>query len=143
MKLKSEKGFTGIDMTIAIIILVIFTGIIATLFYNYNLTSKEIERKSKATEYAIRTIEEIKSSKFQIYENYSIKDAKQGYLCKDEKIAEQEGYYKTVQIIDYTDIVGNIDKPFGILKKVNVIISYLVEGEEKTLDISTVIAKEK
>ena len=46
--LKDEKGITGIDITIAIIIITVFVAIIATLFYNIQNSSASIERRTKA-----------------------------------------------------------------------------------------------
>ena len=61
MNFKSQKGFTGADVTVAVLIVTIFAGIIASLYGNYSTTSKQIERKSEASNYAIETIEQIKS----------------------------------------------------------------------------------
>lgn len=58
--MKSEKGFTAIDVSIAIILIFIFVSILAVLFFQYNNSSQELERKSQATYYAISEIEKIK-----------------------------------------------------------------------------------
>ena len=62
MNLKSQKGITSMDVTVAIMIIVIFSSIIVSLYQNYSISSKRIERKAEATEYAIETVEEIKSN---------------------------------------------------------------------------------
>ena len=62
--LKKEEGITGIDITIAIILITIFISIIATLFYNIQKTSTELERETIATSYAVEIIEEIKALGF-------------------------------------------------------------------------------
>ena len=49
MKLKDNKGVTGIDVAIATLILIAFVSLITGLFYNLTSTSKRIERKSTAT----------------------------------------------------------------------------------------------
>ena len=65
--MKSEKGFTAIDVSIAIILIFIFVSILAVLFFQYNNSSQELERKSQATYYAISEIEKIKNSNFEEY----------------------------------------------------------------------------
>lgn len=62
MYIKEEKGLTGIDIAISVIILTIFIALIANLIANINLNSENIERKTSATSYAIREIEKIKAS---------------------------------------------------------------------------------
>ena len=59
MLIKQEKGLTGIDITISIIIITIFIALIANLITNINLSSKDIEKKTQATSYAVDEIEKI------------------------------------------------------------------------------------
>ena len=144
MILKSEKAFTGIDITIALMIVVIFVGTIAALFYNYNISSKQIERNGKATQIAINSIEEIKNSDFSIYENKTLdetKDPEKGVVYQDELV--EQGYYRTAIITDYTDEIGNEGKTFGITKKVKVTVTYKQGSNEEKIDLSTIISKEK
>lgn len=61
MHIKEEKGLTGIDIAISIIILTIFIAIIGNLIANINLNSEDVERKTAATSYAVQEIEKIKS----------------------------------------------------------------------------------
>ena len=61
MNLRSQKGITGMDITASILIITVFTAIISALYQNYATSSKNIERKAQATEYAIETIEKQKN----------------------------------------------------------------------------------
>lgn len=61
--MKNENGFTGIDIVISVIIITIFVALIANLITNINLKSTGIERKTKATSYAVQEIEKIESSR--------------------------------------------------------------------------------
>lgn len=61
MHIKEEKGLTGIDIAISIILLTIFIAMIGNLIANINLNSEDIERKTTATSYAVQEIEKIKS----------------------------------------------------------------------------------
>lgn len=62
MVIKEEKGITGIDIAISIVIFTIFISVIANIIANININSNEIERKAKATSYAIQEIEKIKAN---------------------------------------------------------------------------------
>ncbi len=61
MHIKEEKGLTGIDIAISVILLTIFIAFIANLISNINLKSEETKRKTEATSYAVQEIENIKA----------------------------------------------------------------------------------
>ena len=61
IKIREEKGIAGIDIAISVIIITIFIALIANLIANINLNSKDTERKSIATSYAVQEIEQIKA----------------------------------------------------------------------------------
>ena len=65
MKLKNNKGFTGVDVAVSLVILLIFISFVATLFYNVSNTSKRMERKTQATNIAIEFIEAMKATPFE------------------------------------------------------------------------------
>lgn len=149
MNLRSNKGFTGVDITVAIIIISIFAGVIAILFYNYNITSQEIERKSKATEYAVAVIEKIKNTSFES-SNVYVSDEKNlkeynNYLSLDAfKINElndaEDGYNVKVTITDYSNLKTGATS--NILKKVDVVVGYKVGNQDESVPITTYISPE-
>lgn len=61
MLIKEEKGITGIDISISVILITIFIAMMANLIANINIDSKDIERKTKAVSYAVQEIEQIKA----------------------------------------------------------------------------------
>lgn len=135
MKLKSEKGFTGIDIAISIVVLFIFVSLIASLIYNYNVSSKEATRKSTALELAINEIESIKTKKFDdINNDPSINNV-------TNEATAQKGFYKTIIVEDYAEIVTG-EKERDIVKKVTVKISYMSNGKEEKVELSTIVTKE-
>lgn len=139
MNLRSEKGFTGIDISVSVIIIFIFVSIISLLIYQINSTSKEIELKSEATYLAINEIENIKNQGFETYKDKSIAGGN-SVVAQDEEV--QEGYYKTITIMDYTDIQGNENKTKNIVKKATVKITYIFKAKEQTVELSTILSKE-
>lgn len=139
MELRSEKGFTGIEIAVSVVIIFIFVSIIAILNYRISSTAKEIELKSDATYLAINEIESVKSDSFSKYDNRSEKNGN-SIIVNNEEI--KEGYYKTISVIDYTDLPGNENKTENIVKKVTVKVSYMFKAKEQTVELSTVVTKE-
>lgn len=141
MDLRSQKGFTGIDVSVSVIVLLIFISIIATMSYNFNTSSKEIERRSEAVNIAIKEIEEIKHQGFEQYKDKSKKSG--NYKISDnEGVPDKQGYYKTIEVIDYTDIEGNENKSENMVKKATVEVLYNYKGQEQSVKLSTVLSKE-
>lgn len=60
MSIKEEKGLAGIDIAISVIVITIFIAMIGNLIVNINLNAKTTERKTIATSYAVKEIEQIK-----------------------------------------------------------------------------------
>lgn len=129
MKMKSEKGYTGIDMAISVVVIFIFVSLIAILSYQMNSYSKEIELKSEATSLAIDEIEKIKNMTFGDIES------------KDFPTEEiKTGFFRTVTIIDYNEIRN--DKKPGFVKQITVEIKYMFKGNEQKVELSTIMSKE-
>ena len=139
MKIKSEKGFTGIDIAISIIVLFIFISLIAMLIYNFNSSSKEVELKTEATYLAVDEIENIKNEGFETIETISLENGGNPYR---EGETSQTGFYKTVIVQDYTDMEGNEDKIPNLVKQVTVQISYMFKGKKQMVELPTVLSKE-
>lgn len=140
MKIRSDKGFTGIDISVSVVIIFIFVSIIAMLIYQVNTTSKEVALRSDATYIAINEIEQVKNNGIEVYlglGNNSVVGT------ENEEVSGTEGFYKTTTVLDYTDLEGNEDKMSDVVKKVTVKISYMFRGEEQSVEISTIVSKEK
>ncbi len=138
MKIKSEKGIVGADIAIAVVVIFIFVSLISILIYNINSLSARVERMSEATYIAINEVEQLKIDGYDKYKD-SMKNVNGGVVVDNEMV--QEGYYKTITVIDYTDIEGNEDKTPGIVKKATVTISYMYKGEEEKVELSTVLSE--
>ena len=140
MKIYSEKGFTGIDISVSVVIIFIFISIISLLVYRTNSTSKEIQLKSDAIYFAINEIENIKSKGIEEYIGKSV--ANGNSVIAENEETEKQGYYKTITVTDYTDLEGKTDKTKDIVKKVNVKITYMFKAKEQTVELSTILTKE-
>lgn len=141
MRLRSQKGFTGVDIAISVIIIFIFVSVIAVLIYQINSAASEIDLKTEAVDLAITEIENIKNEGFEAYSDRS-EASGNSQICVQEEISGSEGFYRTITIIDYTDIEGNEDKIPDLVKQVTVEISYQYKGQTQTVELSTTLAKE-
>lgn len=140
MNFRSEKGFTGIDIAVSVVIIFIFISIIAILSYRINSTSKEIQLKSDAIYVAINEIEDAKSKGLEEFKGRSVADGNSVVVENVE--TEKQGYYKTITVLDYTDLDGNADKTKDIVKKVTVKITYMYKAKEQSVELSTLLTKE-
>jgi type II secretory pathway pseudopilin PulG len=144
MDIRSQKGYTGIDIAISVIVITIFISLIAVLIYRFNSSSNEVQLKSKATEIAIDEIEKVKVAGFKAYEemDQTTKEDKEGNSLVNQSVEEEHGFYKTISVEDYTDTENNEDKISNLVKRVTVTISYMVKGQEQQVSLSTILSKE-
>lgn len=134
MDLREQKGFAGSDIIISVIILFIFVSLISTMFYNFNISGREVERRSEAANIAVSEIEQIKINGFsQLINGNDIS-------CNKETIEGKEGYYKTITVEDYADT--DETKQRDVVKKVNVKITYKFKNQEQNVELSTILSKE-
>ncbi len=143
MLVKDEKGLTGVDITISIIVMTIFMAMIANLIVNIKLNTQDIKRKSTATSYAVQEIEKIKAQGYiNDYDSMGINSEE---TLKDEDIynnSEFSGYHKKVTIKDYVLVINNNTKTKDIVKEITVEISYKLGSKDKKIVISTYVSKE-
>lgn len=134
MNLRKNCGFTSIDISISIIIIIIFAGVITTILYNFAIESKKVERKEQATSIMIDILEYAKGAGFQ---NITV-DYLKAYV--DSKYADLKGYTIDIKcenetdVLEFDEINSNADH---VAKKVTVNIKYLVGKNEQNLDIYT------
>lgn len=144
MLIKEEKGFSQIDIVISVILITTFIVLIGNLIVNINLNSKNIERKSVATSYAVQEIEKIKAKKY--IDNYENKGIEKEDIIEEKDIIDStgnfSGYYKKISIKDYVLIQGDDTKQVNLVKEIIVEVSYKIGNEDKSVKISTYITKE-
>ena len=137
-KLKKENGFTGADVTVAVLIVTVFASIIATLYSNYSNTSKMIERKAEATRYAVETIETIKGNSENYFNNENA--TKNQITVYDNTEIGSTGYARSAIVEDYATY--NTSATPGIAKIVRVKVSYKANKQTNSVELETVISKE-
>lgn len=144
-RIRSQKGYTGIDIAISVIVIFIFVSLIAMLIYNFNSSADELKIKSDATYIAVNEIEKIKSQDFSEFlgmDKTTTVD-KNGNSLVNQPVEGNEGFYKTTTILDYKDVNGDASIEKDIVKKVTVKISYMYKGKERSVQLSTILSKER
>ena len=144
MCFRDEKGITGIDITVSIILITVFIAVVAALISNINQSSNEHDRQTQAISYAIDAIEDIKSKGYREdgSVNYNDKGIDSEYTLEDADIIENgeyTGFSKKILIEDYSHIKS--EKTSNIVKKLTVEISYKFKGDLKSVVLSTYVAK--
>ena len=133
-KLKSEKGFTAIDGTIAVIIISIGITLISTLIYNTYVQVLSAHKNSMATYYAVQILEKV--NKLDYYDIY----LKQGETTSNSSILDvpiDDQYTITLNIQDYNKQAGNETKK-DLIKIITVTVQYLDNNLNKNISIQTI-----
>lgn len=147
-KLNSQKGITGADVAIALLIILTAIGVIAMIYVNLVIGSREVNRKGGATRIATNIIENLS----QIYYD---EIAKQLQDLVQEKQAEQTDNrfvisgkrgikaFKTSIPKGYTVEIALEDAgEYDVVKKATITVKYKVDGQEQTIDFSKVLTRE-
>lgn len=132
-RLKSEKGFTTMDATVAIVIVTLSLVLIATIIYNTYTQVLSTHKNSMATFYAVEVLEKV--NKLEYYDVY----LQQGTLTSDKTILDipiDTNYVVTLNIQDYNKQQGNTDKQ-DLIKTVEVIVEYTDNNMQKNISIKT------
>ena len=142
--IKDEKGLTGVDISISLVIVTMFVAIIANLIANINLDTEKMDRKSKALAYAVQEIETRRATGY--IEKYNgMGTSKEGETLKEEDIynnSEFTGYHKVVSIKDDILVENSGTKTADTTKQITVEVFYKLGNNEESIKISTYISKE-
>lgn len=123
-----NKGVTGVDLSISLIIIAIFSGIIVMLMANMYRTSIEIQRSANAMAYATIVLEKVDEKPFEEIEDDFVEKLKSsGEFSMDDSYS----------INFSTDILEE-----NLFKKIVVKINYEIGGEQKSITINKLKIKE-
>lgn len=129
MKVKSKSGFTVTDMAVAIIAILLFSGLIFSLMYNNNLENIKTKRQALATLYLTEALENIAIANYDevTQENSTT------FIPKD---AQNDKYTIQIQI---TNINNNASE--NIIKKAVATISYKIGNKDYQYSMERIKAK--
>lgn len=126
-RLKNNKGITGIDLTISIIVLTIFAGLIVGLIVNNYNVAIEIQKGANAMSYATMILEKVDEKAYEKVTNNFVQEL-------GDEISINSDYTVNLEV-NQAD-----DKDY--VKRVTVKVTYTVNNEEKSLEIRKLKIKE-
>ena len=155
MNLRNNKGFSGIDITIAVLIIVIFVPTIFGITYNIQVTNGTIKREYYAISIATDVLETAKSidfnsvtlendsifiqklnSKYQSSQTTYEEEPDYEYIYYSTTGTKEESYQIQIGLMNYSP-EGETEK--DLVKRVKVTVIYPVANTTKTINISTVL----
>lgn len=136
-KIKQIDGFTPVDIAISVVIIVIFIGLIATLFYNFYLTANDKNRNAMATNCLIDIIEEVKKMDYDQLNTQEV-DLLLSSLQHNKTIPN--GFTVFAKIQKYNEIEGNEQK-LDVIKILQVKVEYRIGQKIQNIEVSTLITK--
>lgn len=131
--IKDNKGFTAVDVSISIILVILFISVIGMLLYNIYISSSTSLRSAYALGYAIDIIETIDNTEYeQLDEQYAES------IISNLEIPES--YTTEIQVQQYNQLPGNEDK-LDLIKIVDLKLTYKVGDNDQVLQISRLKVK--
>lgn len=149
MNIKNNKGITGIDITISIVILALFISLITSMFYNVTVIGKSVNRKADAVYLAVQVIEaakqigysELPTGETDETSIYTLEEIN-GKFEEEKKITLKNGYSVSILVENYRKIKSDTTLE-DILKRITVTVNYKEQDKEKSVELSTVIVNEE
>lgn len=154
--LKGQKGFAASDALIAVLIITLFAGLIATISYNIYLSNSSIKRMSIATSYIVDVFEYIDKS---YYDDVTIEGLKgqYSYLTEytgDANSIEQDDNTVRLGILEgktdndrYTirivlDQYKPDDNSLDLVKKITMTVSYKLGNKPQEITMKHIKSRE-
>lgn len=122
----SENGFTGADIAVAIMIFVIFAGVISSLLYSIYANSISIEKSAYASAYATIILEKVDEKSYNEITNDFM-----------ELIQNEIDYDSSYDIT-----LNTTELYYNKVKQVELILKYDVQNEERIIKINKLKIKE-
>ena len=133
MSIKNNKGYVATDMAVAIIGIIVFSGLIISLMYNNFLTNAKVKKETIAVIYLTEIMENVRIA---TYEQVPLDEEEEKdrnlYKEKIEKLKPEElregGKFKDAYKVD---IKINVEEGIetDIIRKINATISYTVRNK--------------
>ena len=147
MKIKHNKGYVGVDLTISLMILIILIPTITAMTFNINSVSSGIKRKTEALSIATNVME---SAKVVYEENKITSDVFLNKLINKVKsmYIDEETDDEIFETVDDSTLLGTIDKSMYRIKidveekdgnkaVVNTEVRYKIGNKEESVNLKT------
>lgn len=130
---KENKGVTGVDLVVATVVIIIFSGILTSLMASLYKTSAEIQASSIAMAYATIISEKIDEKSF---EEVSNNENFVAYLKAKGEVEIPDNY--NITVIKASENGLNSE----YIKSISIVVSYKVMNNDKSLSLSKLKIKE-
>ena len=131
INMKSNLGFTMVDIVIALIIILLFTGIITSLMFSARKMNAQITMSGNSTYYAMLILEDIDKISYDEVQN-GMEDS---YITK---YSIPSKYQVSLEVSDYTEDTEKED----LIKKIKLTIAYDLLGDRENVVINRLKVKE-
>lgn len=131
--LKNEKGVTGVDIVISIMVITTFVGLVTSLMSKIYRTSSEIQESSNAMAYLTIVAEKVDEKSFEDVISSSDFVEK---LKNDGEISIDSKYVITVTQSE----IDGINKDY--VRRIDLSVKYKVADSEKTINMAKLKVKE-
>lgn len=156
---KNSDGFAASDAIMAIIIITIFTAIIATLTYNIYLSNTSLKRMSKANNYIVDIFEYIDKTYYEEVNQENVKKYfNEKYYYDSDKVTPKENaeveavgkddeesntpYRVIVNVQNYNEMEGNNNK-LDLVKEITTTVKYKLGNKEQEITAKRVKSREQ
>lgn len=131
-KIKSNKAMTMTDVVIGMLIIIIFTGILTSSFYQIYKYNISIKMNALALEYSIKILEDIDKMPYEEVNNQLNDSLKENYKIR-------EGYNAYIEIKNYNEEDKTKE---DIIKIVTLTIKYKEIEKEQEYTVKKLKIKE-
>ena len=132
INIKSDKGFTMEDLTIALLIITLFVGIISTMMSKVYKVNLKADLTSQMVMYAVEILEDIDKI---AYEEVKPELAD----IYNSKFSIPQGYTIDIQVSNYGEGISNVK---DLIKIIKLNISYTFSGEKEEFTVTRLKIKE-
>ena len=140
MNLKKNNGFVGVDISVALIILLILVPTITGMIYNINKKNNSMKRQAQATNIAVNVMESAKGINIEDLTVEALNEEICNLYSSDNaNVLEinNVSYKLEITVTDYSETNTNAEP--NKVKTVKAIVTYQVGGKEEQVELSTVI----
>lgn len=136
MKLKNNKGYVAIDMAVAIIGIIVFSGLIISLMYSNFLENAKTKKETIAVIYLTELMENIGIATYEKVTQENIENLKPTDLTKEP---DKDIYEVNIQIGHPVD---EKEEPVEFIKTITAQISYTVGNKTYSNTLQRIKIKE-
>lgn len=162
--LKQNKGIGGADALIAVVLIIMFAGLVATLSFNIYLSSTAIKRQSTATDYIVNIFEyidklyydEVTTQNLKTYfestENSKFFNTNKNQIKIFEGVNENPtftigenavAYTISITIDKYSEQTDNQDLDLlDLVMQVTVNVNYKLNNKEQNIEMTKIKSRE-